>query len=268
MAQNKTEGKERNIDIAWKAIFNKYNIDNHDFDKSPYEITAGQIKIACQNFKKTAQKEVRILCKQDSRKSRPSVFADKGLFLLPVKNGSYKIIKGEGYIDIPEITTPLINYESKLDFELTTSQEGDSEMQHLDFAYASSIIRSFVEDTTLHLTIRGRKYTPQFSFKVRKHEINQESVQVEVDSGYEGKNNIVLVEAKNSETKDTIIRQLYYPYRKWRIHAGGKKVLALFFEKRKGLEGDEYHLWEFQFEDENNYNSIKLKKSARYLIKP
>lgn len=32
-------------------------------------------------------------------------------------------------------------------------------MQHLDFAYASSLIRTFLEDEYLFLTIRGRKYS-------------------------------------------------------------------------------------------------------------
>ena len=43
---------------------------------------------------------------------------------------------------------------------------GNSEMQHLYFAYASSLIRTFMDDESLVLTIRGRKYTPEFSFKV------------------------------------------------------------------------------------------------------
>ncbi len=38
-------------------------------------------------------------------------------------------------------------------------------MQHLDFAYASSLIRTFMEDDTLVLTIRGRKYTPELLLK-------------------------------------------------------------------------------------------------------
>jgi hypothetical protein len=37
-------------------------------------------------------------------------------------------------------------------------------MQHLDFAYASSLIRTFLQDDSLVLTIRGRKYTPKFEF--------------------------------------------------------------------------------------------------------
>lgn len=215
---------------SWQSIFDKYHIDKHNFNKEPFYINAKMIKEATKHLKTTSEKEVRILCKQDHRNSRPNIFIEKGLFLLPTKNGEYAIIKGEGYIDIPDITSKALKYESKLEFDLDTSKVGNSEMQHLDFAYASSIIRTFTEDDTLVLTIRGRKYTPKFSFYVGNTLIEVESVQTEVDAGYEGKNNVVLIEAKNSQTTDTIIRQLYYPFRQWSAYTN-KNVRTLFLKK-------------------------------------
>jgi hypothetical protein len=135
-------------------------------------------------------------------------------------------------------------------------------MQHLDFAYASSLIRTFLNDDTLVLTIRGRKYTPKFEFNVGHNKITVEGVQTEVDAGYEGRNQVVLIEAKNSTSKNTIIRQLYYPFRQWQQHTK-KKVNILFFEKRK----TEYLLWQFTFKDEMDYNSIELVRSAKFEIK-
>src|SRR6266478_3346588 len=151
-------------DTSWKAIFDKYKIHKHNFSKEPFLISAEQIKQATSHFKRTNEKEVRILCKQDSREDRPKVFIDNGVFLLPTKNGYYAIVKGEGYIDIPLIDSSAKIYTSKLDFILDTSQVGNSEMQHLDFAYAASLVRTFSEDDSLVLTIRGRKYTPKFTF--------------------------------------------------------------------------------------------------------
>lgn len=249
-------------DKAWDKIFEIYNVLGHDFEQSPYPITNSQIKIAVQDFTETVDKEVRILCKHDSRESRPKVFRDNGLFLLPVRNGSYVIVKGEGYIDIPDITTDKIQYSSKLDFDLDTVRIGNSEMQHLDFAYASSIIRTFMRDDSLVLTIRGRKYTPRFEFNVGRHKLIVESVQTEVDAGYEGKNKVVLIEAKNSHTSNVIIRQLYYPFRQWQEHTK-KKVFTLFFEKR----GDHYSIWQYEFTNVHDYNSIKLVQSGKYEVK-
>lgn len=246
---------------SWNKIFSDYRILEHNFEEAPYDLSAEQIKRACQMFENVNQKEVRVLCKQDTRNDRPQIFIDNSLFLLPVKNGFYKIIKGEGYVDIPEITSDVIPYSSKLDFKLESSEIGNSEMQHLDFAYASSIIRTFMNDDTLVLTIRGRKYTPNFNFYVGKYLIHQQSVQTEVDAGYEGRDKIVLIEAKNSSTTNTIIRQLFYPFKQWKVQTT-KKVYLLFFEKRDEL----YHIWQYGFNDENDYNSIYLVKSAKYCI--
>jgi hypothetical protein len=246
---------------SWKAIFEKYKIIEHDFDNEPYIIGAEQIKQATKHFTKTNEREVRILCKQDSREDRPDVFIENDLFLLPVRNGEYAIVKGEGYFDIPEIQSVVKIYNSKLDFKLDTSLVGNSEMQHLDYAYAASLIRTFLEDDSLVLTIRGRKYTPKFTFYVGKQKITAESVQTEVDAGYEGKNQVVLIEAKNSSTRNTIIRQLFYPYRQWQQHTE-KQVKSLFFEKRENY----YSLWHFEFQNPNDYNSIVLLNSQCYEI--
>lgn len=220
----------------WLSIFDKYRIHKHDFEESPFIITAEQIKVTTAHFKSTTEREVRVLCKQDSREDRPEVFVENNLFILPIKNGVYAVLKGEGYIDIPEILTEKKIYKSKLDFKLETSLISNSEMQHLDFAYASSLIRSFLDDESVVLTIRGRKYTPRFEFVVNKHKLTAASVQTEVDAGYEGRNQVVLIEAKNIGSKNIIIRQLYYPFRQWQTHTG-KKVNLLFFEKQKNIWG-------------------------------
>lgn len=253
--------------LAWEAIFEKFNIWEHDFENSPFEITADQIKDATNRFSKTAQREVRLLCKQDRREDRPNVFTRKGLFVLPIRNGVYVIVKGEGYLDIPTIQTSAEPYYSELDFPLITSRIGNSEMQHLDFAYANSVIRNFANDDSLVLTIRGRKYTPRFDFKVGDHSITVKSVQTEIDAGFEGKNQIVLIEAKKLTESNTIIRQLYYPFRQWKHHLNqsgvDKDVSIVFFENFE----DEYRLWQFMFSDESDYNSIELVKTRRYQFK-
>src|SRR3989344_576913 len=224
---------------SWKKIFDDYKILENDFSKQPFYLSAKDIKKSVQDFKNTSEKEVRILCKMDTRESVPEIMKKNGLILLPVKNKFYVIVKGEGYVDIPDIEGDAEIYNTKLDFDLDTTKIGNSEMQHLDFAYASSLIRTFMEDPSLVLTIRGRKYTPEFTYKV-------------------GNNT---VEAKNSSTKNTIIRQLYYPYRQWSEHTK-KKVFLLFFEKRV----DEYLVWQYEFTDKNSYDSIKLVKSKKYKI--
>ena len=253
MAQNK----------SWEKIFKDNDILNHNFDELPFVLNAEDIKKSVQDFKKTTEKEVRVLCTQTKREDVPKIMQDNNLFLLPIKNGKYVLVKGEGYLDIPEIDSKLILHKRKVAWKVETSEIGDSEMQHIDYAYIMSIIRTFTKDNSLLQTIRGRKYTPKFTFQVNKQIIKVEGVQTEVDVGYEGENQIILIEAKNSRTKNTIIRQLYYPFRQWSTRIKTKKVRNIFFEKR----GDEYMLWEYEFKDKNDYNSIKLVKSAKYILK-
>ncbi len=252
-------------DISWKKIWDDKNFNSHDFDASPAIITAKEIKRSCQHFEDVHDKEVRILCKQDKREDRPKIFRDNGLFLLPKKNGTYYIIKGEGYVDVPDITTPIHDYHKQLDFDLESSKVGDSEMQHLDYAYANSLIRTFMEDPSLVLTIRGRKYTPEFTFQVNGFVIQTQSVQTEVDAGYEGREQIVLIEAKNSSNNTEIIRQLYYPFRQWSENTT-KRVIPIFFEKRIIDSEEIYYIWQYEFTNRDDYNSIRLVRAERYRI--
>jgi hypothetical protein len=240
---------------AWQAIFDEYRIGQHDFETNPFYITAPQIKAATNNL------EPRILCKQDTRELRPQVFKENDLFILPIRNGTYAILRGEGYVDIPPVTAEKQHYMSQLDYHLDTAHVGNSEMQYLDFAYATSLIRSVLDDDSLVLTIRGRKYTPQFSFNVGNYILEVQSVQTEIDAGYEGRNQVALVEAKNNYATNTIIRQLYYPFRQWTRYTN-KTISTLFFEKRN----NEYHIWHFVFDDKANYNSIRLESAGRYVI--
>lgn len=248
---------------SWEKIFNDYKILEHDFTKSPFFIDAKMIKKSVQDFEDTSDKEVRILCKIDSREKLPEVMANNNLFLLPIKNGSYVILKGNCFLDIPEITSEPIEYLPKLSFDLKSSFIGSSEMQHLDYCFAISMVRTFCKDDNLVLTIRGRKYTPKFDFNINNYLINVESVQTEVDAGYESENKIVLIEAKNSKTKNINIRQLLYPFKQWSLNTG-KEVMLIFFEKR----GKFYNFWQYRFSDPNDFNSIELVESKRYIVRP
>jgi len=266
--------EERAIEEPWKRIFERHGGHRHDFDEGPLYIDAEDIKRYCQDFTGTSEKEVRILCKQDTREKRPSVFRERNLFILPVRKYKlpqprkwgyeFAIIKGEGYVDIPEIKSAGEVYRSDFPFELETSREGDSESQHLDYSYAMSLVRHFVGDDSIVLTIRGRKFvTTEFECVAGdgRHRLNVKGITTEVDAGYEGREQVVLIEAKGQGASNTIIRQLYYPFRKW-SSVTNKKIFPLFFERR----GDLYCLWQFEFTDPRDYNSIRLVRSGAFRI--
>ncbi len=246
---------------AWLKVFTHLRLQEHNFKVKPFFFTSRQIKEIARSFKQPVKNRLRILPQPDKRENRPEIFSRNNLFLLPVKHGKYVLLQGEGYIDLPYAYSTIDVHRSDLNFALDTIEVGNSEMQHVDYAYASSLIRSFLQDDSLVLTIRGRKYTPRFTFKFGGHEILVESVQTEVDAGYEGEDKVVLIEAKNRKDTNVIIRQLYYPYRQWRSWTE-KEVIPVFFSK----VGDEYHISQFEFAEPESYESIRLVKSGRYKI--
>jgi hypothetical protein len=127
--------------------------------------------------------------------------------------------------------------------------------------FANGILSDFVQDDTLKLTIRGRKYCPKIEFRVGSCNLTAQGIQTEVDAGYEGRSQVVLLEGKNRNTTNTIIRQLYYPFRQWQS-CTKKPVRSIFFEKRQGS----YNLWEYEFLDVFDYNSITLKQFKQYKL--
>ena len=214
----------------WVKIIKETGLNNHSFSDGPFYVKHKTIKDIVSNIDApNNSKEIRILGYQATREQRPEYFIDNNLFIMPASNQEWVVIQGEGYIDIPEIISDPIPVKSKLDFEIESFNVGISEMQYLDFAFVHGITQQFLEDESIELTVRGRKRTPHFNYFVNDVEVKCEGVQTEVDAGYEGKNSLTLVEAKSSKIKNEIIRQLYFPYRKWLMDIN-KPVRNVFFQ--------------------------------------
>lgn len=240
---------------AWQTIFDEYLIHKHDFDSEPFFITAKEIKRATNNL------EPRILCKQDTRESRPQVFQENNLFILPVKNGKYAILRGEGYIDIPPVDSKSEVYKSRLDFHLDTALSDGSTIEHLDYAFASSIIQTFIQDNALVMTIRDQTPMINFSFHVGQSEIEVENVKSSIGAGYEGRESVVLVHTKTVPSNNTSIRQYFYPYRQYGYFLTKPIRILLLL-----AESERYVIYELVFENARDFNSIQISKSKKYSI--
>jgi len=241
--------------VSWERLIKTKGLD---LSKEVNLITAEEIK-------KITKQEPRIMAKFDSSEELPVSFKKHGVFILPLKNKEYALIKGVGFHELEKIKSKPKIFKSRLPFELVSHARGISEMQHIDYAYNSGLVEEFADRGNLYLTIRGRKYSPAFKFRVDGSPIlKAESVQVEVDAGFEGKRDIVVLEGKINTPIDFIIRQLYYPFRFWHSIVPEKKVLPLFFtfDSTKKL----YNFWEYQFRDINDYESITLVRNATFRI--
>lgn len=214
--------------------------------------------------------ELRLMAKMDSRADVPAALKQHGYFLLPIKNGEYVLVRENGFHSLEQLPEPPSIFRPTLDFDLVTLSVGDSEMQHLDYCYNVGLFENFAGVRGLRQTIRGRKRMPAIEFSiggigpVRV----QPGVQVEVDSGCEGRDDIVLIEAKGSRPADFIVRQLFYPYRKWKIEIPQKKVRPWFFCSREVSGRRLYEFWEYFFADDAQYQSLTLKRGEAFFIEP
>jgi hypothetical protein len=93
--------------------------------------------------------------------------------------------------------------------------------------------------------------------------IGVKNAQIEIDGGYEGKSKLALIEAKNTQCDDFLIRQLYYPYRVWNEKVN-KEVLPVFMT----FSNDVFSFFIYQFQYPNSYNSLVLVEQRDFILAP
>lgn len=244
-------------DKAWEQLFDKYNIISEINKKGKFEITAKQINEV---------REARLMTKFDHKVNLPRIFADNQLSILPITRGSYIISKFEAYSKFENVNPEVVRvqfpeYIASIDYENISS-----EARAINCAYVSGIIHDFVDDEGLVPTVSGRMSSEIFNFKIKttnsdKMNVEVTNSQIEIDGGYEGVKTLSLIEAKNSLSDDFIIRQLYYPYRLW-SNKIDKKIKPIFMVYSNGI----FNLYEYEFKDKEDYNSLVLVKQKNYTI--
>jgi len=232
------------------------------------DTTRDLVVITKRDIEETTGNELRLMAKMDSLADVPAALKEHGYFILPIKNGEYALVRESGYHQLESLPAPPSVFRPSLDFELLTLGVGDAEMQHLDYCFNTGLFEHFGATTGLRQTIRGRKRMPSVSFSVGEiGPINvRAGVQVEVDSGCEGRSEVILIEAKSGETKDFIIRQVYYPYLKWRREIPTKQTRNWFFCSRMIADRRLYEFWEYAFEDDAQYRSIRFKRGESFFV--
>jgi hypothetical protein len=245
---------------AWRLLVSRLGIERHLQDKGVFHLTADRIK-------RMTGREPRLMTKFDRRKSRPQILQDLGVTILPISNGEYALLKGDGYCAIPA-PSQIEKYEAHnlAQFETIPWKQGvQSESQAIDALFTASAIRSFAGDKSLNLTIRGKLRSEPFSFTFLTasgpRRINTKGVQIEVDSGYEGES-ILILEAKYGSVEDLIARQIYYPYRHWLEKGVSKRILLAFLVYSNKV----YSLYQFSFSDVESYHSLRLDRQKHYTL--
>lgn len=245
-------------DYAWEKLFNKYKILDTINKEGFFKISSRQINEV---------REARLMTKFDQKSNLPILFKDNNLSILPISRGNYLIGKFKAYEDIEykediePIEFNLINSFESLDLDNLYS-----EASALHAAYLGDIISDIIGEQA-YPTISGRMSTGQFSFEIISEKentfpISVKNSQCEIDGGFESDTKLLLVEAKNFEVDNFLIRQIYYPYRLWRDKIN-KEVIPAFFT----YSNDVFSFFIYEFQDDNRYNSIKLVEQRNYITR-
>ena len=249
-------------DVAWEKFFRRTT--------ALADIRAkGYCYVSADDLKHFGEREPRLMAKLDTIGVCPKVFRDYRMTIFPVRNGQYILFSDpeqrtyfkfgpNGYALRPEV------HRSSVDLSSYDSYPGSqdlNESQAIDFAHLTGLLHRFTNEEALHLTIRGRGYSGRFGFRLPFgwHHVDVESVQIEVDSGYENPSAINLIEAKLGRRDDFNIRQLYYPFLEW-SRRSSKRIVPLFLTYTNGI----YTLTEFEFA--SRFGELIAVRSGSYLI--
>lgn len=246
-------------DKNWRKLFKKYNIIDEIEKNRFFIITSKEIN----EFR-----EARLMTKFDHKKNLPTLFQENDLSILPITRGKYIISKFDAYKSLNyKHNTETIKMPFPPEIESLNFNNIYSEAAALNCAYSSGMINHFLNENITFPTVSGRMSSLEFKFYIRNLEdnekvlINVENSQIEIDGGYEGKNKLMLIEAKNSISSDFLIRQIYYPYRLWNNKVN-KEVIPVFMT----YSNDIFSFFEFKFESPMDYNSLKLVRQQNYKI--
>lgn len=251
--------KDFSVNEAWVELIKKYDIENIVKRKGYFQINSKQIK---------EYKEPRLMAKWDSSDCLPKVLQDKHLNILPESRSSYVMGDFLLYQEIPELK----EHVSKMahvdlpEYESIDIHHVHSEANAIHVMTLTGILDDFLQVERNVATFSGRMGTGNFDFYVDtfyggKQNIHVSKAQCEIDGGFENDDSVVIIEAKNVVHRDFYIRQLYYPYRLWKEKV--KKPIRLVFSVYSNMI---YRLFEYRFDEIEDYSSISLVKSKNYSL--
>lgn len=245
-------------DVAWEKIFLKYNVLNQIKDDGFFEIKSKQIN----DFR-----ESRLMTKFDHLINRPTIFKNNKLSILPNSRSSYVIGNFQTHEPISYLDQKPKSVES-LDYESIEHTNLYSENSSLLYAFNSGIISDLVgEDVAF--TLAGRMSSKKFDFEINNSSsgelfpIDVQNSQIEIDAGFESDSSLILVEAKNTQVDDFLVRQIYYPYRLWENRVD-KNIVNVFMT----YSNDIFSFFLYEFKNKREYNSLELIKQVDYIIAP
>lgn len=243
-------------DDAWSRLFEKYQIADALRRDGRFFISAAQIR----EFR-----EPRLMTKFDHRVNLPEIFSANGLAILPVTRGDYVISSFDAYQNFESPKGETLRVRIPAHMQSLAPRYLVSEAIALNCANACGILTDFLGERQLMPTVSGRMSSGAFDFRIRtgtgRQTVSVNHSQIEIDAAYEGRDCLALFEAKRDLSDDFLVRQLYYPFRVWKSRVT-KPVRPVFLVFSNGV----FHLYEYQFEVPEDYNSLRLVHRKNYAI--
>ncbi|MEG4071266.1 translation elongation factor [Microcoleus sp. Pol14C2] len=247
-------------DKAWEILFERHKILEEVEKNGFFEIASGQIN---------QERESRLMAKFDHSVNLPDIFRDNDLSILPISRSKYVIGKFDTHFEVKyDSEIEVIPFEFPPGIESIDYTNLYSESSALHCAFNIGIIDDLFGEKTAY-TVSGRMSTESFDFNIinslanKPYSIKVKNSQCEIDAGFESNNYFVLIEAKNYAIDDFLIRQLYYPYRLWSKKMA-KKVIPVLMT----YSNDIFSFFIYEFSNDENYNSLKLREQKNYTIAP
>lgn len=205
------------------------------------------------------------MTKFDHKINLPEVFEKNSLAILPITRGDYVISSFCAYKEFENINADIQRVSIPDYLQSLSPKFLLSESIALNCASACGILKDFLEDEDIAPTVNGRMSSGSFEFEITtnngKLPISVNNSQIEIDAAYEGINYLSLFEAKKYLSDDFLVRQLYYPFRTWSSRVT-KPIKTVFLIFSNGI----FTLYQYQFDEINNYNSLRLVKQKSYTI--
>lgn len=248
-------GSEGKTDVAWRQVLENYPIIETVEQGGLYRIKAADIK----RFR-----EPRLMTKHDTSEGVPLPLKKHYLNVLALSRNEYVIGDFDLYQPFPDVSDLRPQLVSLPDFQTLRSDGITSESNAINALMAGGILDCFLESESTAETFNGRMGSGDFEFDVSRRSgtpahISVHGAQLEIDGGFENDDSVIIMEAKNVIHDDFNVRQLYYPFRKYRSFV--TKPIRLVFSQYTNLT---YYLYEYVFENPLDYSSIALVGRRSY----
>lgn len=249
-------------DMAWEALFEKYNILDEINMNGTFKISSEQIN----EFR-----EARLMTKFDNSNQLPELFAKNKITILPNSRGNYVLGKFKMFEKLKHdnskpISMKLPDHIQSLDINQITSESSALNVAHMS-QMIDTVMKTKHNEPKSLLTLSGRMSSGLIEYNILNsdkstYKFSVNKSQIEIDGSYENLDKILIVEAKNKIPLDFNIRQLYYPYRMYQNLNTSKEITPVFFT----YADDIFTFHVYKFVDIMNYSSIKKVEQFNFIL--